>query len=669
MSAEKPTNQEADPMHGQSGNFYADLAKSVEQQRSLRERTAEAWKKYAGYGPDYQRRNAERARSARVKIDQYGGDQLTIIASINTKKFNSAGVEVKGDAAKQPGLTEGEATDLHDYNPESRNHADIEAAYNDYLARTKPEERLVIFEGRVRPDEFISDRATAIRQASESGLLQYLARRDGVEATSGEPTDEAVARYCYERGVQPEELALVLVIRGLTHDLTKDLPDDISMDIYGEAVVNGLEGFVDYSNEQKAEISKDPVRMAKLQQQAVELAKRQNEILSSLGLPQFEIDEQANTVRFASAEDRAALAKAWDPSSEGRLSDIHTIMTEARDKHILETIVSATEDGKKVFMAYGGSHVVSLEPCLDEFYVKAEAASQPSSDKESELVGLIDSITPVADKSAMLSVLKDPRLVMSKEGREEIKKLINVDDLQPEQVRRLVDAGAKEKLNEIISLRMKEALEQILPLEALRSDNIIIDQKESADIDPIEEIRQIVTDPELTANQGAMQNVLISERSQYVLKVLKSDLQDNPYARETLAHYDEVLKAFGHDFLPRQIGFELRNPPLAGTLQEKVAIDEYQVLNAVTDLEQFDDQTQSPQNKEKVKEFIAGFDRLAQQGLTLDVLGDNVLWKKGTNGELEILIVDTGSFSNDYEGSAQSVQEANRLIDRLRQLV
>ncbi len=369
MSAETNSTPQ-DSIQGNSGNLYADLAKSVEQQRSLQERIAEAWKEYAGYGPDYQRRNAERVELTRVKIDQYGDGKLTIIASINTKKFNSTGIEVKGDAAKQPGLTEGGVTDLHDYNPESRNHADIEAAYNDYLAQTKPDERLVIFEGRARSDEFIPDRDTAIRQASESGLLQYLARRDGVEAISGEPSDEAIAQYCYERGVRPEELALVLTIRGLTYDLTKDLPNDISMDIYGEAAVNGLEGFIDYSDEQKLEISKDTVQMAKLQQQAVDLAKHQNEILYSLGLPQFEINDQAGRVNFTSPEDRATLAKAWDPGGEGRLSDIHTIMTEVRDKHILQTIIDATEDGKKVFMAYGGSHVVSLEPCLDNFYRK-----------------------------------------------------------------------------------------------------------------------------------------------------------------------------------------------------------------------------------------------------------------------------------------------------------
>lgn len=371
MSAEKPNQQETDPMHGLSGNIYADLAKSVEQQRSIRERTAEAWKQYVGYGPDYQRRNAERAKSARAQVEQFGDGQLTIIASINTKKYNQAGKEVKGAEAKRPGLKEGEATDLHDYNPESRSHADIEAAYADYLAQTKPEERLIIFEGRVRPDELTSDRDTAIREASESGLLQYIARRDGVESISGEPSDEAVAQYCYERGVTPDELALVLTIRGLTHDLTSDLPDDISMNLYGEAAVNRLDGFVNYSPEEKIEKSKDPAAMAQLQHQAVELAKRQNEILRSLNLSQFEIDEQANTVRFASPEDRAALAKAWDPSSEGRLSDIHTIMTEARDKHILDTIVDATESGKKVFMAYGGSHVVSLEPSLESYYKKS----------------------------------------------------------------------------------------------------------------------------------------------------------------------------------------------------------------------------------------------------------------------------------------------------------
>jgi hypothetical protein len=86
-----------------------------------------------------------------------------------------------------------------------------------------------------------------------------------------------------------------------------------------------------------------------------------------LGLPQFDIRDDG-TIGFASVEDRAAMAKSWDPRSEGRLAEIHTMTTEARDYHIFTTITNAIQQGKKPFVVYGGSHVMSLEPVMESYF-------------------------------------------------------------------------------------------------------------------------------------------------------------------------------------------------------------------------------------------------------------------------------------------------------------
>lgn len=330
-------------------------------------RRAEAWTEYAGYGDEYTRRNDERVAAGTAKIDKFGDGSLTLIASINTEKIDPA----TGEAAKDPnapGLVEGGAVDLHDFNPESRNHSDIESAYNEYLAATSPEERLVVFEGDAREQKYIADRSTAIGSASESGLMQFLAARDGVEAVTGEPSDADIASFVESRGVRREELVLVLMIRNLTHEASAPLPEDITMQIYGEAVVNGVEGFQDIPDSEKQRIiQQNPEILSALRNQARGLAERLNADLAELGLPELQLREDG-TIGFSSMGDRAVLAKAWDPRSEGRLAEIHTMMTEARDHHIFTTVADAIQEGKKPFVVYGGSHVMSLEPTFESYF-------------------------------------------------------------------------------------------------------------------------------------------------------------------------------------------------------------------------------------------------------------------------------------------------------------
>lgn len=331
------------------------------------QRREKAWGQYAGYGPEYQRRNDERARAGRAKVDRFGDGVLTMVASINTEKIDPAtGRRAENQRAR--GLIEGGAVDLHDYNPESRNHADIEAAYNAYLAATPPERRLVVFEGDERSEADTPDRDSAIDSASETGMMQYLARRDGVPAVTGEPSDQDIARYTEAHGVSAEELTLVLMIRNLTHDLGKPLPDDITLQLYGEAAVNGLSGFQHIPGGDKGRmIEQNPEIIEAIKAQARSLAIRLNTQLETNSLPQLVLGENG-TITFASLEDRATLAKSWDPRSGGRLSDIHRVVTEARDRHIFDTITQAVSGGKRPFIVYGGSHVMSLEPVMESYF-------------------------------------------------------------------------------------------------------------------------------------------------------------------------------------------------------------------------------------------------------------------------------------------------------------
>ncbi len=145
------------------------------------------------------------------------------------------------------------------------------------------------------------------------------------------------------------------------------------MQIYGQAALMGIEGFEMFSEEQKRKIAKNAERMQQLRAQGRAMAESMNLQLQGLGLPTFEIgtDDDPNSVNFRSGQDIVKLAESWDPTNQtGRLAEIQRIITKCRDKHLFELIADAVRSGKKPFVAYGGSHVVSLEPVFEDYFKK-----------------------------------------------------------------------------------------------------------------------------------------------------------------------------------------------------------------------------------------------------------------------------------------------------------
>lgn len=334
--------------------IYNQLDKMVKDKSDIEE----SWKHYAGYGDEYQRRNDERIQSGENKIYHYGNGDLTIIASINVGP-------------------DGKAISGHDYDPEARSHKETEDSYGEWRDATPAGQRFVIFEGDPKPK--IGSRDDAIEEGAESGLLQFLSRRDGVESVSGEPSRAEQARFLQERGVSEEEATLYYLIRSLTHGtLGKeasqvDVPEDITMQIYGQAALLKIKGFKELSEEEKTIIGEDPEVMRQLRSQGRELAESLNGVLAKMGLPTFEIgtEEDPDKVTFSSAQDIVDLAKSWDPSEQtGRLAEIQRIIAECRDKYLFSLIVQKISEGKKPFVVFGGSHVMSLGPVLEDYFKK-----------------------------------------------------------------------------------------------------------------------------------------------------------------------------------------------------------------------------------------------------------------------------------------------------------
>lgn len=363
---EKPKAEDAEPEKTSNWEETYRRKQSNESEGDvIDERLEEAWSTYAGYGEYYQRVNEQRAASGKVAIEKFGPDaDVTIIASINVDPVT------------------GKAIDGHDYRPEAQSHRDIEAAWQKYLAETPPEERFVIFEGN---SESFSDRDTAIEQRTEAGMMMFHADQEGVERTTGEPTDMEVADELEKVGISREETALLFTLRSLATHASREPIGDMKFDFYPHMQSVGFEGFPAYTEEQKEvfkrehgetgpfiDNSREAVeKRAQISHEIFEKVspyiERWNIVLESYGLPKLAVSD-SQEILFEEPVSRGDVAKSGNPAGEGAHSEKMAQTVAIRDRHIFETITQATKSGKKPFVVYGGSHVVSLEPTLKQYY-------------------------------------------------------------------------------------------------------------------------------------------------------------------------------------------------------------------------------------------------------------------------------------------------------------
>lgn len=361
---DKPSTEEPEPDKTSNWEQYYRKSQSNESEDDVNDENFEkAWSMYAGYDEYYQRVNEQRAASGKVAIEKFGpGNEVTIIASINVDPMT------------------GKAIDGHDYHPEAQSMRDIEEAWQKYLAETPPEERFVIFEGN---SESFSDRDTAIRQRTEAGMMMYHADQEGVERTTGEPSDLVVAEELEKAGVTREETALLFTLRSLATHASSEPIGDMSKNFYPHMASVGFEGFPQYTEEQKKVFEQDkdgkfvdnsPEAVEQRAQinreifdKIVPFVDKWNEALESYGLPKLSVSEDQEIV-FEESVSRGDVAESSNPTGEGQHSERMAQMTAIRDRHIFETIVEATKSGRKPFVVYGGSHVVSLEPTLKQYY-------------------------------------------------------------------------------------------------------------------------------------------------------------------------------------------------------------------------------------------------------------------------------------------------------------
>lgn len=329
---------------------YLEIGSFVEDERREKMKLDKLWSQYYTPigSPAYEKANSERVKDGTIKVYKIG--DATLVANI---KLDDAGNVVSG----------------HDYNPEATSMSDTEAAWDRYLEETPPEQRVVLFEG---DEQVFGTRKEAIEQRTDSGLVQYLAHKDGVVGLRGEPTPEEESKALFEKGVSREEVLALIVARGLEGVLAEDdkNPNNLAGHIYQVAAELGFEGFEVYSEEQKQAINREgrvEEVLKAISDKAASLVPTLNDILKSSlrGEDIFIVNEGTVKINpeLGKNPQEAIFDKLnWDGNS--RMSEIAKLDMEVRDRHIFERIISALDAGLKPFVPYGGSHIVTIEPAL-----------------------------------------------------------------------------------------------------------------------------------------------------------------------------------------------------------------------------------------------------------------------------------------------------------------
>ncbi len=188
-------------------------------------------------------------------------------------------------------------------------------------------------------------------------------------------------------------------------------------------------------------------------------------------------------------------------------------------------------------------------------------------------------------------------------------------------------------------------------------------------------IRDMLTDQESRIVQGNFSNVLVSEKSSYVLKTMRKmdDEVDEKKQEQSFFSYSIFKEAFGEEFLPRQAVLKSQADGKVYVLQEKQDFDKSKLLKNGTvdeliENEEFSKIFEKKENREKFERFLSGIENLyARHQFVLDILGENVLVGFDDANNLDIKLLDYGGWQNDAENKWGDDHEALQgFIGKLR---
>lgn len=220
----------------------------------------------------------------------------------------------------------------HSFDPAHPQWEGEKKFWKDFLDKTKNTKRIVFIEGGTRPDE--ADEERSIIENGGMGLATYLAKQEGVETHSPEPS-EAYERAELEKHFSREQIQYYYFARvvhqwGNKHDPKPDFEEYIKHYLEGDERNSGWSDF-DFSLEAMKKIHD--------------------------GIFQAGFDER-DTKFFYDAINPVVIQTV--------LNRVSRMSSEIRDTYIVGEIKKYINDGYSIFAQFGCSHVVMQEPLLKE---------------------------------------------------------------------------------------------------------------------------------------------------------------------------------------------------------------------------------------------------------------------------------------------------------------
>ncbi len=213
----------------------------------------------------------------------------------------------------------------HSNNPERPDLPVLLQRWNEFLSNTEGKDKIVLIEGGVPRDEETQE--AAIREASESGLFNLLAKRSNVEVTSPEPNRKEEINVLVEKYGRDETIYYYFI--RMVAQWQRTQPTE-SLYKYMEARsrwLQDLTGWADYDFSM--------------------------EHMDTLYLE-----------RHGSHLDPAVTIPASDYSPSG--NPVSETSSSYRDVHIVGEILRLWDEGKSIFVVYGSGHLIVQERALKE---------------------------------------------------------------------------------------------------------------------------------------------------------------------------------------------------------------------------------------------------------------------------------------------------------------
>lgn len=213
----------------------------------------------------------------------------------------------------------------HSNNPERPDLPVLLQRWNEFLLNTEGKDKIVLIEGGVPRDEETQE--AAIREASESGLFSFLAKRSNVEVTSPEPNRKEEINVLVEEYGRDETIYYYFI--RMVAQWQRTQPAESLYD-YMEARsrwLQDLTGWVDYDFS-----------------------------MEHMDTLYFE--------RHGSHLDPAVTIPASDYSPSG--NPVSETSSSYRDVHIVGEILRLWDEGKSIFVVYGSGHLIVQERALKE---------------------------------------------------------------------------------------------------------------------------------------------------------------------------------------------------------------------------------------------------------------------------------------------------------------